>query len=427
MVLTSEQKIAYLANMVFVARADSIIAPSESASLQRAQKQIGATKAALRKAELAAEVEGFAPAPVGPFSAKVANLEDMVRVAIADGKIDDAEKPAILAFAKQIGLTNEQLQLIASEVKQEEASPEAKRKCPACAADVARAAKFCPQCGVALEEAEEAGAVAVDYRIPSDGIAIEFPESTASGFTDAVRKAAGASQYAECVKGRKKWYMAAWPLSRIGEAAALVRDLKGMRNRKVWIDGTESRWDDVFGFTWCSDQRDGAYRPVSYCFGVDEKRLNLWGCKNTRLDWVKWSDLFSCGQFRKGGLLKGGHVFVFDKKRIRHEIETNLFRFRFCPYLNFKLIEAVLKAFPDQVDVSPNGDWTYKQDYDESPGSVRVRLKEVEDGYTFTNEFYSSGAVPKSPTVGIAILRKAIKSIGADDSVLQEMIGYSGD
>ena len=236
-----------------------------------------------------------------------------------------------------------------------------------------------------------------------------------------------APENAEYLKGKKTWYMAAWPNNQIAEAAKPAEDLKGMRNRKVWADGKESRWDDVFGFIGCSEQRNTAYRPLEFCFGVDEKRLNLWGCKNARMDWVKWADWFSYGSFKKGGILKGGHVFEFDKKRIRHELETNLYRFRFCPHFSFKLIEAVVTQFPDQVVIKPKGDWAYKEDYDESPGAIQVKEKVVEDGYTYTNEFYSSGVEPYTPALGLQILKRAFDATGIESSGLQGVLSYRGE
>lgn len=425
--LSEEEKIVYLANLVAVSRADGSVSPNETHEIEAAQKRIGAKKTTLRKAATLAQNDGFAPAVIGSFSARISNLEDMIAVSLADGALDNAEKPVILTFAKSVGITNEQLQLILSEVRGSLSSDDATRACPICFVKVSRNAKFCPECGGSLETSDKAAAVAVEYSIPNSGVAVEFAESTAGGFVDAVRKAKLAPENAECVKGKKTWYMAAWPKEQIAEAAKLVEDLKGMRNRKVWVDAKESRWDDVFGFTWCSEQHNTAYRPLEYCFGVDEKRLNIWGCKNARMDWAKWSDWFSYGSFKKGGLLKSGHVFAFDKKRIRHKLETNLYKFRFCPHLNFKLIEAVLANFPDEVEVKPKGDWTYKRDYEESPGSIKIKEKTVEDGYSYTDEYHASGVEPRTPAIGLAILKNAFSSAGVDSSRLKGVLSYRGE
>lgn len=285
--LSDADKITYLANLVAVSRADGSVSPNETHAIEAAQKRIGAKKTALRKASTLAQSEGFVPVVVGSFSARIANLEDMIAVSLADEVLDRAEKPIVLTFAKSVGITNEQLQLILTEVRAFLSSDDATRACPTCSAKVPLDAKFCPECGGSLVMSDKAAAVAVEYSIPNTGISVEFAESTASGFVDAVRKAKLAPENAECVKGKKTWYVATWPKEQIEEAARLVESLKGMRNRKVWVDGEESRWDEVFGFTWCSEQRNTAYRPPEYCFGVDEKRLNIWGCKNARMDWAE--------------------------------------------------------------------------------------------------------------------------------------------
>lgn len=425
--LSDEEKIVYLANLISVSRADGSVSPNETLAIEAAQKRISAKKTALRKATTLAQSDGFTPTLVGSFSFRIANLENMISVSLADGVLDIAEKPVLLSFAKKIDISNEQLQLILSEVSTSLRSGEAMRACPSCSAKVPSEAKFCPECGSPLDISDKAAAVEVEYTIPNTGIAIEFAESTASGFIDAVRKTKVAPDNADCVKGKKTWYMAAWPKEQISDAVKLVEDLKGMRNRKVWVDAKEARWDEVFGFTWCSQQRNSAYSPLEYCFGIDEKRLNIWGCKNARMDWSTWCEWFSYGSFQKIGLLKTDYVFVFDKKRIRHELETNLYKFRYCPYLNFKLVEAVLKNLPDQVEVKPKGDWTYKRDYEETPGSIKIREKTVEDGYSFTDEYYTSGVAPRNQAIGLAILKKAFSDARVDSTSLKGVLTYQGN
>ena len=109
--LSNEEKITYLANLFAVARADGSVSPNETQSIEEAQKRIGARKTALRKAETAVEAD-YVATPVGPFSAKIANLEDMVLVSLVDGALDQSEKPVVLEFARRVGVTNDQLKLI---------------------------------------------------------------------------------------------------------------------------------------------------------------------------------------------------------------------------------------------------------------------------------------------------------------------------
>ncbi len=195
-----------------------------------------------------------------------------------------------------------------------------------------------------------------------------------------------------------------------------------MRNRKVWVDGKEHRWDDVFGFVWCSEQRESAYRPVEYCFGLDDKQLNVWGCKNTRMDWSEWAEWFSYGKFERRGLRKNNIVFVFDKQRIRHELQTSLFKFRFCPYLNLEFVESVIQVFPEEVSPGSDRDWKYKRDYEESPGSLKITEKSDEGGFSFVDEYYASGVAPSSPRVAARILNQAAAAIGVDKPMLGDAL-----
>jgi hypothetical protein len=241
-----------------------------------------------------------------------------------------------------------------------------------------------------------------------------------------VRSYQEAPTNATCVKEKKTWYMCSWPSQNILLALDLVENLKGIRNRRVYVDGKEAKWDEVFGFVRCASERGSAYRPNEYCFGLDEKRLNTWGCKCTRMDWTDWSDWFSYGSFKQGGMLKKQISFIFDKKRIRHELESALYKVRFCPHLRFKLAEAVLDLLPDEVSPNEKGPWVYKRDYEESPGSILVKVTTKDDGYTYTDEFHSAGVAPKSISTGLEILKAAFKTCGYPESVVKGVLGYKG-
>lgn len=422
--LSSEQKVQYLANILFIARADGKIANKETIIVEDVQKWIGAKKSELNKANQMVEQPNFKLILIGNFTDKVKNLEDLILISLIDGSLDEVEKSELINVAKELQISKDQFNYILNDVKQYIGLQKESIRCSKCNKEIDANAKFCPDCGNPINPLEQDKSISVSYEIPSKGIAIEFAESTAAGFADALVEQQNAPLNKTCQKAKKTWYIAAWADNNIINTLKLVNNLGGMRNRKVHIDGEEQRWDEVFGFTWCSEERNSAYKPVEYCFGLDDKRLNIWGCKQSRMEWTEWANWFSYGSFEKSGLLKNQVIFKFDKERIKHELKTNLFKYKYCPYLKLEFIEKVIEQFPDEVTITENGLWKYKEDYDESPGSLKVTLRTTEDGYTSTDEFYSSGVVPRSVSMGVEIVKRAIKESGMNLNDLKGVLEF---
>jgi predicted RNA-binding Zn-ribbon protein involved in translation (DUF1610 family) len=137
--------------------------------------------------------------------------------------------------------------------------------CPSCKAEVGNDASYCPRCGAALKP----GITASEFQIPDTGYAIEFCESSSAGFPTALKFAQAAPSFASCLRNKKTWYLSAWPQSDFENAVRLAELLTGIRNRKCYLDGKEMQRDELFGFVWCAEQRNKAYRPIEYCFGRD--------------------------------------------------------------------------------------------------------------------------------------------------------------
>ena len=108
-----------------------------------------------------------------------------------------------------------------------------------------------------------------------------------------------------------------------------------------------------------------------------ERITNLCGCLHSQMDWDEWANWLSFGAFKKEKLFRTQTYFVFDKDKIRHEIQRNLFRFRYCPYLRFGLIDAVIDALPRHV--SPRSEaWRRRScSLVQLPASLAVRLSRL--------------------------------------------------
>ena len=410
--LTNDQdKIHYLANVLHVAFADKSLSTRETAALEEIRKGIDVKKGLVTSAQKAVESGSYSFIKAGSFADQVRNLEDILFVALMDADLNETESQLVNAFYSLIGITKEQYEKIFEDTLHRCDSSSHEITCPSCSKSVQAQARFCPSCGQSLASAETAS-TQIGFDIPKKGYAVEFCESTAGGFPKALELAKATGTMQTAVKNKKNWYLATFLVQQFKDMVPLASALAGIRNRKVYLDGQEIAWDEVFGFAWCASQRATAYRPVEYCFGKDENRINPWGCKHSRMEWTEWGQWFSYGRWQKMGLVRTSYVFVFDKERIHHELATNLFRFRFCPHMQQGLLEAVLKYFPDQVEVTTNGDWKYNHLYEAVPGSIKVTEREDSGSVSFTSEYYSDGVRPRGFTVLADILKNAFKECG---------------
>jgi hypothetical protein len=421
MPLIDQDKIAYLANVLHIAYIDKKISPRESAAVEEIRKGIDAKKSLLTSAQKTIDGGLYKFNKVGSFADQVRNLEDILFVALMDSDPDEQKKSLIDEFGQLIGIYKEQLDRLMSETARRCDQANHSLLCPTCSNAVPAQSRFCPSCGAALASTESPS-MQVDFEIPQQGYAIEFCESTAVGFPAAVDIARSTGTMQKAIKNKKTWYLATFPPDRFDEMVPIASSLSGMRNRRVYLDGKDMNWDEVFGFTWCSSQRSTAYRPSEYCFGKDENRLNPWGCKQARMDWTDWANWFSYGQWQKTGFLKNNFSFIFDKKRIQHELATALYRFRFCPNMRTTLIEAVLRNLPDKVEITSRGPWRYNRCYEEVPGSIKVVEKEESSGFSYTNEFYSDGVCPRGHDVYADILKKALQECSVKDVSVNNLL-----
>ncbi len=410
----------YLGNIILLARADAFLSARESAALEQIRQEIGAKKGEMTKAQRLAESSSYQLAKVGSFSAQIQNLEDMLFVCLTDGELAKPETELISTFCKLIGITEEQQALVLAETQRRISQDSSTIICPICGQQVAAQAKFCGNCGASLQKEDS---VQLNFKLPDSGFAIEFSDSSASDFPAALEKAKSSFSYQTCLKSGKNWHLAIFNGDEFQKAVALSDLLRGQKNKKIYIDGQEEDWNAVFGFSWCASQRELAYKPAEYCFGKDEKRLNLWGCRQVRMDWASWAGWFAYGSFKPKGFLKKTFVWRFNKEKILHEINTNIQAFRFCPHLNVKLIEAVLESLPDEVEVSEKpGPWKFKRAYEEVPGAVKVvEKRNYGDGISMSDEFFAIGVEPADLNVARQILQVAFSKCGISEISANEL------
>ncbi len=145
--ITKELLVPYLANIVAVIHADGVIQEEETSALESICQRIEAGREDLEEAIRCVAENRFRLTPVGRFSDKVRNLEDMVFVAMKDGNLAKEEKALVLSFAKNIQITQSQFRAIVSETKLKIDLQRSCRVCTQCGVSIQADARFCSECG----------------------------------------------------------------------------------------------------------------------------------------------------------------------------------------------------------------------------------------------------------------------------------------
>lgn len=99
----------YLANLLSIAYADGELSPNEDAELNKLLSRLGASARDLDTAFNIVSAGNYQGQLVGTYSEQVANIEDMMRVCMADGEIKEEEQQWITYFSGLVGLNQEQI------------------------------------------------------------------------------------------------------------------------------------------------------------------------------------------------------------------------------------------------------------------------------------------------------------------------------
>lgn len=77
-----------------------------------------------------------------------------------------------------------------------------------------------------------------------------------------------------------------------------------------------------------------------------------------------------------GKFINNNGDWEFDGKRIRHELEKNLFHQCFCTDLDLELVEDVLRALPAYVNPRKHKNWRFIIDWSNSEGGLVVTVNQ---------------------------------------------------
>jgi uncharacterized tellurite resistance protein B-like protein len=168
------EPIPFLANIALVAHADGTLSANELGQLEAIRKEYGIKKDDFSAALTLVESGNHKLTPVGSFADQVKNLELILRVALADSDLDAKEVEMITGFCTAIGIHQEQLERLRTEVLA--SLKQVEKLCPSCGAENSAESRFCAKCGTNL--AASGQDIQVKFEIPQSGIAIEFADRT---------------------------------------------------------------------------------------------------------------------------------------------------------------------------------------------------------------------------------------------------------
>jgi len=148
--ITPDLLVYYLANIIKVAQTEGKMNAMAQGALKAVCKRLQVDKKALKEAARMVAGGGYGLMPVGRFSDKVMNLEDMLFVALVDGEFSEAEREEVQGFMDKIQVTEEQVQMILTETKMKLDIQMAVSECGQCGTTLPPGARACPACQAPL-------------------------------------------------------------------------------------------------------------------------------------------------------------------------------------------------------------------------------------------------------------------------------------
>ena len=116
--MNDDDKAIYLANVYHLLVANGELDRLEERVFEEIRRNLRAGYFETKKAKELALKQGFQVALVGRWSNRIANLEDMLFAAFSDGVFDKEEKKAVQDYAKKLGISQAEFDIVKTETKQ---------------------------------------------------------------------------------------------------------------------------------------------------------------------------------------------------------------------------------------------------------------------------------------------------------------------
>lgn len=448
--MTRDEKIGYLANVFSIATVDGEVSAAERVVLESIADRLGVDASILQAAKNLLEAGGaYRLRILSSPSDRMANVEDMVAVAMADGRMDERETGPIERITEAMRYAQADMDMVVARAEArlmrlrkvrpdlapaggEAAAGPARRSAgrgsrgpsrgsrpppvpvrpprpvqpPAPPSKPAAAAPPPARATASVVEAEPAPEPPPSEpvaRVPERGVAIAVADDRSLLYRFVAQRLKSAAESGCYARAGDTWHYGVWPQDRVADALALAVVAKPLPKRACFLEGCEMAWEDVFDASECAAARRASEHPAEYCFGVDEGILNPWGCRLASMGWSGFSDWFRLGRF------ESDDVYDFDKEAVRTELGKRLECARSCPFLRRAYADAAVSRLPDRV--RPRGGWRLREAVGGSPGR-RVETREYVHGCALRSDLQADAITPTGVRTAVRIVRQATRDCG---------------
>ncbi|MCU7976441.1 zinc ribbon domain-containing protein [Shewanella sp. SW36] len=246
--------------------------------------------------------------------------------------------------------------------------------CDKCSAGINEGAKFCPQCGDPVTDADRVIVPITDSHIAN--VDIKFGESSSIHFGKAIDICKNIPTYSISGEGKQAQHKITLPITEVELIINLFELVGSWKSSQLLINGhAATKKDLIYHGVGCYRNRQKAYKPAQFCFGDKEYEANIWGCKRLNMPINEWG-----GGWLDYGEFDGAGVWHFDKKRIRHELELILKDNELCPALNYGQVIETINKLPDSINPKVDSNWQYRTSFEEVNGDykeVAVGIKPI--------------------------------------------------
>lgn len=282
--------------------------------------------------------------------------------------------------------------------------------CDKCKAQIMDGARFCPQCGDPVTEADKVVELELMDAIPS--VELSFGYSSSPNYIKAIEIVKKLPVYESSGEGKGATHKINLPITEIELLINLFELVGSWKTSQMLINGQRAtKANLVYHGAGCFRNRQKAYKRDQYCYGESSYEFNIWGCKKINLPIYEWGG----GWLQYGAMDKKG-AWHFDKKRIRHELELGIHENSLCPVLNKQRILKVLDMIPDAIDPKKDRNWEYVTDqkWDDNGNMTEIatgikpvikKMNEYVVG-TYKPDFEDRQTQPAQATITIDISRQ---------------------